>query len=279
MSGTDVFWVFLILTFLQPVIRQRMLESARKQFLRRLEIERGSRVIAVVHRQESMSVLGLPVLRYIDMEDSESILRAIRMTAPDMPIDLILHTPGGVQLATDQVAHALRRHPAKVTVFIPHYAMSGAALLAFAADEIVMTQNAVIGALDPQIGGYPAASILKAVEAKPVARIEDQTLVWADNARKAIQQTRETLMGVLRPRMDDDKAAAIADFLTSGRWTLDYPVSVEELADMDIQVSTEMPADVLVVMNLYPQPSFGRPSVDFIPAPYHLPELPQKGAI
>jgi len=278
MTGTDLFWIFAILALLQPVIRQQMLEYARRDYIKRIERKRGSRVISLVHRQEAWNFLGFPVRRYLDMEDSESILKAIRLTAPDMPVDLILHTPGGVGLAADQIAHALLRHRAQVTVFIPHYAMSGGALLAFVADEIVMTKNAIVGAVDPQIGGYPAASILKTVELKPVARVEDQTLVWADNARKAIEQTRATVLDVLKSHMDEEKAANLAATLTSGRWTLDYPISVEELTEMGMQVNTDMPAEILVFMNLFPQPSFGRPSVDFIPAPYRLPEAPRKGA-
>lgn len=276
MTMPDVFFMFLIVMLLQPVLRQKMLESARNQLFRRMEQTRGSRVIALVHRQEVLNLLGFPLFRYIDMQDSESILTAIRMTAPDVPIDLILHTPGGLSLATEQIVHALRRHSGKVTVFIPHYAMSGGALIAFAADEIVMTQNAVVGSVDPQIGGFPAASILKILDAKPFHEIEDKTLIWADAARKSIQQMRKTLVEVLSPRMDEAQAVKIAESLTSGTWTVDYPIFAEELEQMGFAVSTQMPVDVMQIMNLYPQPSFGRPSVDFIPAPYHLPDI-QKG--
>lgn len=277
MSIADLFWVFLLISLLQPVIRQKMLKAARQKLFKRLEQARGSRVIALVHRQEILSLLGFPVLRYIDMQDSESILKAIRMTAPDVPIDLILHTPGGLTLATEQIVHALRRHPAKVTVFIPHYAMSGGALLAFAGDQIVMTQNAVVGAVEPQIGGYPAASIVRTVDVKPVEKLDDKTIIWADAARKSIQQMRQTLMEILSSRMEEAEAVRIAEVLTAGNWTADYPISSEELAEMGFSVSTEMPVDVLLIMNLYPQPAFGRPSVDFIPVPYFMPEVPHKG--
>jgi ClpP class serine protease len=35
-------------------------------------------------------------VRYIDVNDSEQVLRAIQMTDQDVPLDLILHTPGGL---------------------------------------------------------------------------------------------------------------------------------------------------------------------------------------
>jgi Serine dehydrogenase proteinase len=47
-------------------------------------------------------------VRYIDINDSEDVLRAIRMTARDVPIDIVLHTPGGLMLAALQVARAQR---------------------------------------------------------------------------------------------------------------------------------------------------------------------------
>ncbi|HEX3429040.1 MAG TPA: ATP-dependent Clp protease proteolytic subunit, partial [Candidatus Limnocylindrales bacterium] len=132
MSLIDLLWIFLILSSLQPVIRQRVLEAQRVRAFRRLEIERGSRVIGLIHRQETMSFLGFPIARYIDIEDSERLLRAIQLTDPSRPIDLILHTPGGLVLAAAQIAQALRRHQAKVSVFVPHYAMSGGTLIALA---------------------------------------------------------------------------------------------------------------------------------------------------
>src|ERR1700680_3377169 len=179
-------WLFFILSSLQPVLQQRMLEAARQRKIARFERKRGSRVIVMVHRQETMRLLGFPIVRYIDINDPEEVLRAIRLTDADVPIDLIIHTPGGVVLAALQIARALRDHHGNVTVFVPHYAMSGGTLICLAANEIVMSPHAVLGPIDPQLGQFPAASILKAVARKPVADIDDQTLIMADQAETAI---------------------------------------------------------------------------------------------
>src|SRR5437762_132337 len=133
MGILDIFWIYFVLTSLQPVISQRLLEWKRTDLLRQLEKQTRSRVIALVHRQETMSLLGFPIVRYINIEDSEEILRAIKLTDKTVPIKLILHTPGGLVLAARQIAHALGRHEAKVTVFVPHYAMSGGTLISLAA--------------------------------------------------------------------------------------------------------------------------------------------------
>src|SRR5207244_3355657 len=98
---------------------------------------------------------------------ADNVRCAILLTPPEMRVDLIAHTPGGLVLAAEQIAFALKRHRGKVTVFVPHYAMSGGALIALAGDEIVMDPNAVLGPVDPQLGNqqaaFPAASILRAL--------------------------------------------------------------------------------------------------------------------
>src|SRR2546428_12353848 len=44
-----------------------------------------------------------------------------RRTDPALPLDIVLHTPGGLVLASLQIARAVRHHKGKVTVFVPHY--------------------------------------------------------------------------------------------------------------------------------------------------------------
>jgi len=149
MELLNLLWFFLLIASVVPLIHQRMIETARMHLFRKLEERRKSRVIALIHRQESMAFLGFPVARYLDIEDSERLLRAIKLTDPNLPIDVILHTPGGLVLASEQIANALSKHPAKVTVFVPHYAMSGGTMIALAADEIIMDENAVLGTGGP----------------------------------------------------------------------------------------------------------------------------------
>ncbi len=265
----QLFWLLLIISALQPWLQQKMLAEMRFRVMQRLEKKRKSRVIALIHRQETMSFLGFPIARFINIDDSEEVLRAIRMTPPDMPIDFIIHTPGGLVLAAEQIARALNKHPAKVTVFVPHYAMSGGTMIALAADEIVMDENAVLGPLDPQIGNCPSASLLKLLERKDINHIDDQTLVMADIAEKAINQVRRTIIDLLKDNMPLEKAESIATALTEGRWTHDYPITVEEARGLGLPVSTDMPEEVYELMSLHPQPIQRRPSVQYVPLPYH----------
>lgn len=280
MSFFDIFGIFLLISSLQPVIQRRLIESRRISAIRSFEQERGSRVILLIHRQESVSLLGIPLSRYISIEDSEQVLRAIRLTPPDVPIDLILHTPGGLVLATEQIARALIRHRAKVTVFIPHYAMSGGTMLALAADEIVMDENAVLGPVDPQLGNMAAASVLKVVEEKPISEIDDQTLIMADLSRKAIRQVQQFVRHLLadnfpQQKIHPEKVDAIIEALTTGRVTHDYPITIEEAQELGLPVTPGLPKTIYSLMDLYPQPAAGRPTVQYIPLPYqNRPQLP-----
>jgi len=260
-----IFWLFFMIVALQPVMRQRMLEASRTRLIARLEQERRSRVILLVHRQETMSVLGFPLMRFIDIHDSEEVIRAIHLTDKDTPIDLVIHTPGGLVLAALQIARAIARHQGKVRVIVPHYAMSGGTLIALAADEIIMSPHAVLGPVDPQLGQQAAASILKVVEQKPVEKIEDQTLILADQAKKAQKQVCEAVAELLADKLPEDAARALAEKLSVGTWTHDYPITPEQAREFGLKVSTDMPEEFLQLMSLYPQPVQRIPSVEYLP--------------
>ncbi|MCL5265124.1 MAG: hypothetical protein M1343_08035 [Chloroflexi bacterium] len=269
MSFTDIIFIVILILLLSPVIRQYWIDAARTRLIQRLERSRGSRVITLIHRQESVSFLGIPVARYIDIDDSEAVLRAIRLTDPEIPIDLILHTPGGLALAAEQIAHILAKRPGRVTVFVPHYAMSGGTFIALSADEIVMDEGAVLGTIDPQIGEFPAVSLLKIAHTKPIARVDDRTLILADLAEKAMIQVGDAAASLLKTNgVPPENAEVIAGILSSGQWTHDYPIHAAQARELGLPVSIGVPDEVHSLMDLYPQTAQRRPSVQYIPVPY-----------
>ncbi|WP_428408409.1 SDH family Clp fold serine proteinase [Hyphococcus sp.] len=267
MAVTDLIWLVFIISALQPVFQQRYLNAMRAKKIAQIEKKRGSRVILLVHRQETMRMLGFPLMRYIDINDSEEVLRAIHLTDPEMPLDIVLHTPGGLVLAALQIARAIEDHKGKVTVFVPHYAMSGGTLIALAADEIVMCKHSVLGPIDPQIGNIAAASLLKVLEDKPIAEIEDSTVAMADLGRKAIKQIVEAATQFLKDRMSEEEARRVAEKLATGVWTHDYPISPDEALALGLPVVTDMPNEVMELMTLYPQPVRTTGGVEYLPGP------------
>lgn len=199
-----------------------------------------------------MGMLGIPMLRYIDLNDAEDVLEAIRRTPPTTPLEFIMHTPGGLVLPALQIARAIKAHPARTTIFVPHYAMSGGTLIALAADEIVLSQHAVLGPIDPQIGGLPAASVVRIAQEKPIQATEDYTLVLADVGAMAITQLQQAARELLTGTVSDNAAVAISEQLSSGRWTHDYPITHGEANELGLNVSLDMPAEIMELMALFP---------------------------
>ena len=228
-------------------------------------------MITIIHRQEQIGLFGVPLVRFIDIDDSEQVLRAIRLTPDDRPIDLVLHTPGGLVLAAEQIAHAVRDHPARVTVLVPHYAMSGGTLIALAADEIVMDAHAVLGPVDPQLGDMPAASILRVVAAKEPAQIDDRFLVLADIAEKARRQVLAFVTDLLDDRMPPEEAGRLAELLAGGYFTHDFPITVHRARDAGAGRRHRSAGDRL-------RADGAVPTADARPAQRHLPAAAGSGA-
>ncbi len=262
-----IWWLLFFYLVMAPQIQYKQLQLARLKILRELSNKRNSTVITMIHRQESIGLFGIPIYKFITIEDSEEILRAIRLAPKDKPIDLIIHTPGGLVLAATQIAKALKAHPAETRVIVPHYAMSGGTLIALAADKIIMDENAVLGPVDPQLGQYPAPSIVKAVEQKGVDKADDQTLILADIAKKAINQVQNFVYNLLKDKYGEEKAKELFKTLTEGRWTHDYPITVEEAKKLGLDIDTNIPEEVYTLMELYKQPVRQRGTVEFMPYP------------
>jgi ClpP class serine protease len=132
----------------------------------------------------------------------------------------------------------------------------------------------VLGPIDPQLGEYPAASILAVLERKAIDEIDDRTLILADIAFKARRQVKNLVRKILDGKLPPEQADAVAEILTEGRWTHDYPIRVDEAEMLKLYVTTDMPTEVHKLMSLYPQPGTRRQSVEYIPIPYETPPPP-----
>src|SRR5207237_9225884 len=126
---------------------------------------------------------------------------------PGIALPLVRGTPRRLRLRASQIARAVSQRKGRVTVFVPHYAMSGVTLIALAADDIVMCAHAVLGRVDPQLGEFPAASIVKAARQKPIAEVDDKTLILADQAEKALFQMEHEVTDLLGRKFASEKAA------------------------------------------------------------------------
>jgi ClpP class serine protease len=276
MDPLGLLWLFFILASLQPAVQRSYLLGQRRRALTSIARRREATVITLIHRQESLSLLGFPLLRYIDIDDAESVLRAINETPSERPIEIVLHTPGGLVIAATQIAAALADHDGKVTAIVPHYAMSGGTLIALAADEIVLESHAALGPVDPQLGQYPAASLIAVAEMP--GDHDDQTLLMADMGRKAIVQVESFTARLLERRLSPEHARAVAHALASGAWTHDHPLQPADLQALGIPLRVGVPDEERELMTLYPQPRGRTPAVEYVPGPRpdRVPTLPPR---
>jgi ClpP class serine protease len=268
----NLLWIFLILISVQPLIQRQLLASARRRAVGKLAEKRGATVITLIHRQETVSFLGIPLVRHIDIDDAESVLRAIRETSPGRPIEIVLHTPGGLVLAARQIAAALADHDGKVTAVGPHYAMSGGTMIALAADEILVDAHAALGPIDPQLGQYPAASLV-AVADLPGPH-KDEILILADVSRKALHQVQVFAAELLEQHMDAAQAREVARILSTGLWTHDHPLMPRDLEGLRLPVKIGVPDEERALLRLYPQPRGRESGVEYVPGRPAPPGLP-----
>lgn len=272
MDWSNLIWVAVALIAIQPFLQRRSVARRRRRALERLSRLRGATVITLIHRQETISLLGVPLMRHIDIDDSESVLAAIRATPRGEEIEIVLHTPGGLVLASRQIAAAIADHDGKVTAVVPHYAMSGGTMIALACDEIVVDAHAALGPIDPQIGAYPGASIVKVAD-RPGPHSDD-TLILADISRKALHQVETFAARILEQHMEPAKARDVARILSSGLWTHDHPLLPDELVPLGLPITIGVPPEERELLSLYPQPRGRQSAVEYFPGRPAPPGLP-----
>ena len=256
-----VIFIFLIL---MPILARQQRHGDLVRAFSKLQKKRQSQIITLVHRIESMGFLGIPRFGYIDLNDAEEVIAAIRATPDDKPLEIMMHTPGGLVLAALQIARAVKAHPGPTRVFIPHFAMSGGTMIALAADEIVMTDHAIMGPIDPQIDGWPAAAFVRLREAKSIDATSDDTLLLAEMSEMAIAQVTDAARELLSGTVSDNAANAIAEQLATGKWNHDYPIYAHEARELGLHVTTDMPQDFMNLMTLFPNTMRNRSGVRYL---------------
>ncbi len=79
---------------------------------------------------------------------------------------------------------------------------------------------------------YPAASLRKVVKEKPIARVDDETLILADQAEMAVAQVRACVRGLLADNLSPERAEGLASKLSEGGWTHDHPIGFAEAQEL-----------------------------------------------
>lgn len=221
---------------------KEQIQARRSQLIRELEEERGTRVITLIHRKEPWST-GDDEPEIV-LEESETILQAVRETPSDKSIDFIVHTEGGLAFAADMMAMALKHHPGKVTVMVPFYAMSSGTYLALAADEIMMEKYSILAPVEPQIDEMPANAIMAILKRKPVETIADRTILLAEKARMETENAGEFVKWLLSDKMTEEQSAQVANFLVGGFMATTTPITLDVARAIGLNVTEGVPEKV-----------------------------------
>jgi ClpP class serine protease len=236
---------------------------AARPFIARMEQRRGTRVLCVIHNDmmESASV---------DLLTTEDTLTALYALDPHAPLDIILHTPGGLAYQGMQLARALKAHKGKKTVFVPFYAMSAGTIMTLAADEIVMSDHAALGPIDtqiyvPSIGmRFPTRAILSVLETKPMKKIADDVLETALQCKRDMPEHHNNAIELMAGTYSSSAASKIAHRLNDGELTHGYPLTYAEAKKLGLKVSNAMPSEPLEILRIFRRDRSAR-SVLFCP--------------
>ena len=86
----------------------------------------------------------------IDLNDKTGFSQALS-DIPSGPLDILLHSPGGSPTATESLVHLTRKSYTPVRFIIPHTIKSAATMFALSGDEILVSEQAEFGPIDPQL--------------------------------------------------------------------------------------------------------------------------------
>ena len=107
----------------------------------------------------------------IDNTDDGPFMEILRNIPADVKaIDIILVTPGGLADTVDYFVKKLRERFDSIAFILPYMAMSAGTIFCLSGDELIMSESAYIGPVDPQVpsrGGMyvPAQSIITLIAA------------------------------------------------------------------------------------------------------------------
>jgi hypothetical protein len=236
---------------------------AARPYIARLEQRRGTRVLCVVHNDMMES-------DNVDLLTAEDTLTALYALDPQTPLDIILHTPGGLAYQGMQLARAIKAHKGKKTVFVPFYAMSAGTIMTLAADEIVMSDHAALGPIDtqiwvPSIGmRFPTGAILSVLKTKPKKKISDDVLELALQCQRDQAEHHNNALELMAGTYPSSTASKIAHRLNDGDLTHGYPLTYKEAKKLGLKVSNAMPGEAIDLIRIFRRDRSAR-SVLFCP--------------
>ena len=217
-----------------------MIDAATRSFA----AARGSVVVRVVHHGPD---------QYVDKQTAIEVLDVLRQAGRDARVDVVLHTPGGLSSATQQILHALKSHRGPKTAYVPYSAKSAGTMIALACDKIMMGPSAVLGPIDPQLGYLPAKLLSELMEEKNVDRIDDEMVIISKMAKRAVEDSRRFACEYVNAAHMTGDSCSLTDDLIGGGRNHDYPILPHEAMSLGLTVGTEVAEEVFTICKPPPE--------------------------
>lgn len=134
-------------------------DGVRRSKIRAVEQVTGRPlIIYVADMSHPEKTANNPQNGLITLDDIDGFIEATTGIHGDS-LDVLLHSPGGSAEATESIVSMLRKKFRHLRFIVPSVAKSAATMLAMSGDQILMTDTAELGPIDPQFilgGGRPA---------------------------------------------------------------------------------------------------------------------------
>jgi len=174
---------------------------------------------------------GLFSQSMIDQQTLRDMSRIMnKMNGKDF--DLILHTPGGEIFSSLALSRLIKQYPGRIRAIIPLYSMSGGSLLALSCRELLMTQNASLGPIDPQLGSlfkFGSAKAWEEIVKFKGRKADDQSISFAMMGKQYTASIQKHLNNIVDFDMTASQKNKLIQFLTDGNIEHAYPLTALDL--------------------------------------------------
>lgn len=212
----------VILIIYLPMI----LSSIQSGSLRALAKKSKRSVVLIKHTQEGM--FGGSMIDQSTLRKMSEIMNKLK----GKPFDLILHTPGGEIFSSLALSRMLKQYPGTIRAIIPLYSMSGGSLLALSTKELLMTSNASLGPIDPQISSlfkFGSARAWEEIVRFKGKKAEDQSISFAMMGKQYTKSIQNHLRHTIDFDLSNRQKEKLIQFLTDGHIEHSYPLTPADL--------------------------------------------------
>jgi enoyl-CoA hydratase/carnithine racemase len=193
----------------------------------------------------------------IVFDEAFEAVASIRQANPRSKIVIVLHTLGGYARPAHMIALALKQHLKKakahnsrrdphVIAYVPYVAMSGGAMIALAAEKVVMDPTASLGPIDTIYGGFPTETYRDLLEQKGPLATQDVLVMLAHEAEKYDRYADRIAREIVHPnhKAEDRDPDFLARYLSSGELSHSEAISPGEAEKLGMNVSTKIPQEI-----------------------------------